>query len=98
MTRGHGPDAVAALVEAAGWSYPVSVRRLERRYALENVELDEDGNSIMVAELLAEVDSDTFEDRADLEAKVAPVVERKRRERRTGIIERVRTTFFGGKS
>ncbi|MFC6823724.1 hypothetical protein [Halopelagius fulvigenes] len=92
----HGPDAVHELVSESGWSYPVSVRRLEREHALANVQLDEDGNSIMLAELLSETNVDRFESRDDLEAKLGPVFESESRRRKVGFFGRIKRTFLGG--
>lgn len=91
----YGPDAIHELVEESGWSYPVSVNRLDREHALENVQLDERGNSIMVGELLAAADAERFESREDLERKLGPVVERESRSRRKGIFGRVKGFFLG---
>ncbi len=91
----HGPDAIHELVEESGWSYPVSVNRLDREHALKNVQLDERGNSIMVGELLAAADAERFESREDLQHKLGPVVERESRARRKGILGRVKGYFLG---
>ncbi|WP_101296997.1 hypothetical protein [Halegenticoccus soli] len=91
----HGPDAVHELVEDSGWSYPVSVRRLEREHALANVQLDERGNSIMLAELLSGADVDRFESREDLDRKLRPVFEAERKERATGVIGRLKRSLLG---
>jgi MoxR-like ATPase len=85
----HGPDAVHELIEESGWSYPVSVRRLEREHALANVRLDDRDNYIMLGELLADVEGDRFESRDDLQRKMEPVVEERRRARRTGVLARL---------
>lgn len=92
----HGPDAVHELVAESGWSYPVSVRRLEREHALANVQLDEDGNSIMLAELLSGTNIDRFESRADLEEKLGPVFESESQRRKVGFFGRIKRTFLGG--
>lgn len=89
----HGTDAVRDLVEESDLSYPVSLRRLEREYALENVELDAAGNSVMLAELLGEVEADTFESERDLETKLEPLVEEHRRRRDTGLIDDLKRLF-----
>ena len=89
----HGPDAVHELIEESGWSYPVSVRRLERKHALANVQLDESGNSAMLSELFARGDFDRFESRSDLEEKVGSVIEAELAARETGIFERIKRTF-----
>jgi hypothetical protein len=91
----HGPDAVHELITESGWSYPVSVRRLEREHALSNVQVDEKGNSIMLAELFSRTDVDRFEDRADLESKLGPVFEAESERRRVGIVGRLKRTFLG---
>jgi len=90
----HGPEAVHELIEESGWSYPVSVRRLEREHALANVQLDEDGNSAMLSELLARGEFDRFESRADLDEKVGDVIDEELAERKTGIVERIKRTFL----
>lgn len=92
----YGPDAVHELVVESGLSYPVSVRRLEREHALANIEIDEDGNSAMLAELLAETETDSFDSEADLRAALEPVIEREREARRTGIVGHLKRTFLGG--
>jgi hypothetical protein len=91
----HGPDAVHELIEESGWSYPVSVRRLEREHALANVQLDEEGNSAMVSELMARGKFDRFESRADLEEKVGEVIRKELAERKTGVFARIKRTFLG---
>lgn len=91
----HGPDAVHDLVVEAGWSYPVSTRRLERDHALTNVQIDEQGNTMMLSELLLAADVDRFEDRDDLERKLAPVCEAESAARNPGIVGRLKRTFLG---
>ena len=94
----HGADAIHELIEEAGWSYPVTVSRLERQYALSNVALDADGkHMIMVSELFLDTDADRFESRADLEATLEPVIEREIDSRRTGVVGRLKRTFLGGR-
>lgn len=88
-----GTDAVVDLVDETGWSYPISVKRLLAEHALANIELDEKGNSLTLSELVGSTDITTFEDEADLRRKVEPLVERKRAERRTGIIRRLIDLF-----
>ena len=90
----HGPDAVHELIEESGWSYPVSVGRLEREHALANVQLDERGNSAMLSELLARGDVDRFESRADLEEKVRPMIDSELASRDTGLLGRIKRTFI----
>lgn len=92
----HGPDAVHELVEESGWSYPVSVRRLEREHALANVQVDEEGNSIMLAELLSQTDIDRFESREDLDSKLGPVFESESERRAVGVFGRIKRAFLGG--
>lgn len=91
----HGPDAVHQLITESGWSYPVSARRLEREHALSNVQLDEKGRSIMLAELLSEADADRFEDQTDLREKLEPVFEREIDSRRVGVIGRLKRSLLG---
>jgi hypothetical protein len=91
----YGAEAVAELVAESGLSYPVSVRRLEREFALNNVDIDERGNSMMVAEVLAETDADRFTDRDDLVRTLEPLFEEEREERRPGIIGRVKRLIIG---
>jgi hypothetical protein len=90
----HGPEAVHELIEESGWSYPVSVHRLERKHALANVQLDEKGNSAMLSELFVRGDFDRFESRADLDEKVGAVIERELAERETGLLSRIKRTFI----
>ena len=94
----HGADAIHGLIEEAGWSYPVTVSRLERQYALSNVALDAQGkHMIMVSELFLDTDADRFESREDLEAKLEPVIRNEIDSRRTGVVERLKRTFLGGR-
>jgi len=90
-----GPEAVHELVAESGWSYPVTVRRLEREHGLANVPLDERGNSITLMELLERVDADRFDDREDLARTLDPVIEAELRSRRTGIVGKLKRTFLG---
>jgi len=90
-----GPDAVHELIVESGWSYPVTSRRLERNMPLKNISLDEDGNSMMLAEFLHEADVERFESREDLERKLQPVCEAESRARQTTILGRLKRTFFG---
>lgn len=92
----HGPDAVHDLVTESGWSYPVSVRRLEREHALANVQVDEKGNSIMLAEVLGQTDVDRFESREDLVTKLGPVFEAESKQRNVGLLGHIKRTFLGG--
>jgi hypothetical protein len=89
----YGPDAVHGLIEDAGWSYPVSVERLERTHPLANVEISQEGYSIMLVELLSEMDVEKFESERDLRQKLQPVFERKRAERKPGVFDRVKDVF-----
>lgn len=90
-----GTDAVVELIEEDGSSYPVSVARLERQYALANVDLDERGYSTTVGELLAAVDVDRFESREHVEEVLDPVIRRELAERR-GLLDRIRAFLRGG--
>lgn len=91
----HGPDTVHQLITESGWSYPVSVRRLEQEHALANVQLDEKGRSVMLTELLSDADIDRFEDHTDLRRKLEPVFEREIESRRVGIIGRIKRSLLG---
>jgi hypothetical protein len=92
----HGADAIHGLIEEAGWSYPVTVSRLERQHALSNVALDAGGKyMIMVSELFVDADVDRFESRAELEVKLKTVIEAEIDSRRTGVVETLEKTFFG---
>lgn len=91
----HGPDAVHELIRESGWSYPVSVRRVEREHALSNIQVDEKGNSMMVAELFSTADIDRFESRDDLEEKLGPVFEAESKRRKVGLIGHLKKTFLG---
>jgi hypothetical protein len=91
----YGPDAIHELVEESGWLYPVSVRRLEREHALANIQVDEKGNSIMLAELLGETDIDQFESYEDLVIKLGPVFETESDRRNVGLIGHLKKTFLG---
>ena len=86
----HGSDAVHELIRESGWSYPVSVSRLERNHSLANVELNEDGLSLMLVELLTDVEADTFESEDDLHDKLEPVIRERIRERTPGLFGRVK--------
>lgn len=90
----HGAAEVHELIEEAGWSYPVTKSRLERKYALENLDIDADGQSAMLGEILARVEDDRFESREDLEAKLQPVFELERKERKPGLLGRVKDIFL----
>jgi hypothetical protein len=89
----HGVDAIVELVEDAGWSYPVSTRRFLDEYALRNIEIDEQGNSIMVGEVVDPNEFREFTGEDDIERKLTPVFERLRTERQSGIVGRLRRYF-----
>lgn len=89
------PDRVHELVEESGRGYPVSVRRLREDHGLENIEIDDRGNSTTLAELLAEVDADRFESRADLRETLGPVIERESERRQVGWIGKVKRAVLG---
>ena len=91
----HGPDAVHELIADSGWSYPVEVRRLEREHAFANVQVDERGNSIMVAELLEDVDAKRIESREELQRLFGPVFERESETRQVGFLGKVKRAFSG---
>ena len=90
----YGPEAIHELIEESGWSYPVSVTRLEREHALANVQLDEKGNSAMLSELFARGDVDRLESRRDMEEKVGELIEQELADRDTGIFARIKRTFI----
>lgn len=91
----YGPKTVAELIEENGWSYPVSVTRLEREHALMNVSIDEKGHSMMLGELLAEGDVDRFEDEDDLYEKLEPLFEGERQKRSVGIVGKIKQLVLG---
>lgn len=92
----HGSDAIHELIEDTGWSYPVTVNRLEREYALKNIKLDEDGKyMIMMTELFLNAELDRFESRADLDRKLEPVIEAEINSRKVGYFTRLKQAFFG---
>ena len=93
----YGLDAIDKLVQEAELSYPVTVRELEREYALTNIDIDSRGQSIMVSELLAPTDVDRFENEADLHEKLGPLLEQEQSTRRTGVIGKLKDTFLGPK-
>lgn len=85
----HGADAIAALIEDADWSYPVSTRRFLEEYALRNIEIDGQGNSVMVGEVIDPSEIREFTSEDDLERKLTPVFERHRANRKPGIMGRL---------
>lgn len=91
----HGPEAVRELIESSELSYPVSVRRLERKHALTNVQLDERGSTAMLSELLARGDFDRVESQSDLEEKLGAAIEEELAARETGLLARIKRTFTG---
>lgn len=91
----YGPDSVHELIVESGWSYPVTARRLEESQPMENVRIDERGNSMMLSELLHEADVKRFESREDLDRKLGPVCEAESAARYTGVVGRLRQTFLG---
>lgn len=90
-----GTQEIHELIEEAGWEYPVSVRRLRGEYPLENVEIDQRGNSMILSELLAEVETDRFDSRSDLERAVEPVVRRESERRRVGWLGMLKRAVLG---
>lgn len=93
----HGPEAVHELIEESELTYPVSATRLEREYALANIEIDEAGNSIMLSELLLKADIDRFEDYEDLCQKLEPVFDDESSTRQTSIIDKVKKYLLGSR-
>lgn len=91
----YGPDAVHELISDTDWSYPVTSRRLEERRPMANIVIDEDGNSMMLSELLHKADVQRFESREDLREKLGPVCEAESTARRTGIVGKLKRTFMG---
>lgn len=92
----YGSEAIHELIRDAGWSYPVTVRRLEREYALENIKLDEDGEyMIMVTELFLDTEIDRFESREDLDRKLEPVIDAEIESRRPSFFGRLKRLFLG---
>lgn len=90
-----GTQEIHELIEDAGLEYPVSVRRLREEYPLENVEIDQRGNSMILSELLAEVETDRFDSRSDLERAVEPVVRRESERRRVGWLGMLKRAVLG---
>ncbi|WP_336338773.1 hypothetical protein [Haloarcula brevis] len=91
----HGPDAVHELITEAGWSYPVTSRRLEERRPMENITIDENGNSMMLSELLHEADVQRFESHSDVQDKLGPICEAESTARQTGIVGKLKAAFLG---
>lgn len=92
----HGSESIHELIQDAGWSYPVTVSRLEREYALENIKLDEDGRyMIMVSELFVNAEVDRFENRDDLDRKLEPIIEAEIESRRPSFFGRLKRLFLG---
>jgi len=85
----HGSDELSRLIEEAGWKYPVPVRQLEQEYALDNVAVDEEGNMVMVAELLSHMDVDRFKSEEHLRETVTPICNSIHRSRQRSIIDRI---------
>ena len=91
----HGVDAVVELIDESGWSYPVSVERLERKHGLANVKLDGDGKYYTtLVELLSRGDLDRFDSESDLREQVEPLVDAEIRSRQSGIVGWVKRTFL----
>lgn len=91
----YGPEAIIDIIDETGWTYPVSARRLEREHAMANINIDEKGNSMMVAGLFAKADVDQFHSEDDVREKLEPVFQAIREDRREGIMGRLRRTFLG---
>lgn len=89
----YGPAAVRELVEGSELSYPFSVRRLERKHALTSVQLDEEGNTAMLSELLAHGDFEWVESPSDLEEKVGSAIEEELAARESGLLARIKRAF-----
>lgn len=90
----YGPDAVHELIVESNWSYPVSAGQLERNMPMENIAIDEAGNSMMLSELLHTADVDRFENPEDLKRKLEPVCETESKSRQTGVVGRLKRAFF----
>jgi len=90
-----GTEGIHELVDDAGWEYPVSARRIREEYPLENVEIDRRGNSMLLSELLAEVETDRFDSRRDLERTLGPVLERESQRRRVGWLGMLKRAVLG---
>ena len=93
----HGSGAVVELIEDSGWSYPVSVARLEREHGLANIRLDPAGRHfVTLVELLSHGDLDRLESEADVRERVRPLVEAELATRRTGLLSRLKGLFTRG--
>jgi|GEM_PF-3156019 len=89
----YGSESVRELIASSDLSYPISVSQLEREFALENITIDKRGNSVMLVEVLKDVNADRFEDEDDLVEKLEPAFERHRRERGGGLLDRLKRVF-----
>lgn len=91
----YGTDALHELIEESGWSYPIKMQKLEQEHALADIEIDEAGNSIMLAELLEGIDVNQIESREELERLMDPVIEQEVEDRRSGLIGKIKRAFSG---
>jgi predicted nucleic acid-binding OB-fold protein len=60
-----------------------------------NISIDENGNSMMLSELLHEADVQRFESHEDVREKLGPVCEAESTARQTGIVGKLKETFLG---
>ena len=91
----YGPDTVAELIEEDGMTYPLTVAQLERGHALTNVQIDKKGNTMMIGELLEDIDTNRFEDENDLRKSFEPAFEAERERRNVGILGKIKQLFLG---
>lgn len=86
-----GIAALDARMEDADVSFPVTADDLAAQYGATEIPFDAAGNSVTLADALADADRDRFESRQDLLNGLHPVFERKREATSTSLLAQLRS-------
>ena len=87
-------DTVIQIIHEAGWSYPVSVRRIENHRPMTNIAIDESGNSMMLSELLNRAEINKFRSPDHVEEVLTELCLVESQHRRVGLLGKLKQSFF----
>ncbi|UPV74298.1 hypothetical protein M0R89_17395 [Halorussus limi] len=95
-----GPDViefgiaeVAAELDGGDLSFPATGDEVVQALSNPRIKYDADGHTVPLAEAVAEVERDRFDDQQEFLNALHPVFERYRNSRTPGVIERVRAAL-----